>query len=345
MRPPSSPEVTVALPARNAEGTLGAALDSLLAQDFPGFEILVVDHSSTDRTRDLARKCAERDPRVRILTCGGSFVEAANLAWSEGRAPLVARMDADDIARPERLRAQAEFLREHPGLSGCASLVRILRRGPRGEALPPDRGYRRYQEWINSVITPEAIAAQRFVDSPLPNPATMVRREVLEAAGGYRDSDWAEDYDLWLRLLEDGHRFGKVDRVLLDWLDSPARATRNQERYALSEFQRAKAAYLARAPGLAERGAVLCGAGPTGKEMAALLRERNVPVKAFLEVDEKKIGNRIAEVPVLPSIETSNFAGRAFLLGAVGRPGARERIRKLATDSGFREGEDFFCVA
>ena len=138
----------------------------------------------------------------------------------------------------------------------------------------------------------------------------MLRRELLEAAGGYADPPWAEDYDLWLRLLEQGYRLGKVPEVLLDWLDGPNRATRSIERYSIARFQEAKAHYLARIGHVRETGVVLCGAGPTGKDMAARLRRHGIAVHAFLEVNVRQIGNRIGGVPVLASDRAGDFLGR-----------------------------------
>jgi len=341
-----APLVTVAIPARNAASTLPCAISSIRAQTLQEWELVLIDHSSHDSTPSVMRRASRDDARITWSSCTGTFVEAANLAWRRGVAPLVARMDADDLAHPERLALQVDFLEKQPALSGCASLVRIRKRDPSGgPSLPPGEGYARYEEWINSVTSPEQITAQRFVDSPLPNPATMVRRQVLEECGGYHDPDWAEDYDLWLRLLQRGHRFGKVPRVLLDWHDDASRATRTIERYALPRFQQAKAHYLARLPHVRAEGVALAGAGPIGKEMAGLLRREGIEIRAFLEVDPRKIGNRLSGVPVLDSTATPSLAGNTVLLGSVGRPGARDRIRSLAIASGFREGTYFFCVA
>ena len=340
------PTVSVAMPARNAAATVETAVASLQAQDLVDIEIVVVDHGSTDATPDILARLARSDARLRVLRHEGSFVEAANLAWRSTSGDYVARMDADDIARPDRLARQRDLLIEQPGLSGCASLVRILRRGPDGAShLPPEGGYQRYETWINSLVEPEEISAQRFIDSPLPNPATMLRRTVLEATGGYSDPPWAEDYDLWLRLLAGGHRFAKVPETLLDWFDGKHRATRKIERYSLAHFQEAKAFYIANFQKVAELGTIICGAGPTGKDMAARLRRRGVAVHAFLEVNARQIGERIGGVPVLASDRAADFRGRAAMLAAVGRQPGRSRIRNLLSEAGFQEGEDFFCVA
>ncbi len=333
------------MPARNAGATVAAAITSLQRQDLPDIEIVLVDHSSSDETYSLMREKAAGDPRIRLFQCRGTFVEAANLAWRESSGQLIARMDSDDVAAPERIRLQRDLLLSRPDLAACGTLVRILKRDADGGFSPPDGGYLRYERWINSLVEPGEIAAERFIDSPMPNPTTMVRREVLEAVGGYHDPLWAEDYDLWLRLLEGGFRLGKVPQVLLDWHDTGARSTRTVERYSQTRFQEAKAHYLARLPAVKALGVVVCGAGPIGKEMAALLRREGICVHAFVEVNPRRIGNRIAGTPVYGTDRLGEFAGKAIPLPAVGRGSGRETLRRDLRAAGFIEGETFFCVA
>lgn len=342
--------VSIYLPARDAEATLGLAIESCLAQTLPDFELVLVDHGSVDGTFSLMKKYARRDSRIDVLRQprGSAFVNVLNFAWRETAANLVARMDADDFSYRARLQRQVRFLDENPALAACGAHVRIRKRPAGGgarETGPPDQGYAEYASWLNSLVTPERIARERFIDSPVANPTSVIRRPALERLGGYQDPPWAEDYDLWLRLLEAGETIGKVDRVLLDWYDSERRSTRTIDRYTQDNFQRAKAHYLARLPLARERGVSICGAGPIGKKLGRRLREEHgIPVGAFFEVSENRIGNRIGGVPVLPG-EALADSPRRVLIGAVGLPGARERIRGLATEAGYVEGADFFCVA
>ena len=340
-----SPLVSVVMPLRNAEATITEAVTSLQRQTWPNLEIVLVDHASKDNSPAILKDMAARDERIRCFRHDGTFVEAANLAWQSAHGDLIARMDSDDVAHAERIEKQVRMMDANPRLSACGTLVNIVKRGVNGSSLPPDGGYKRYEDWVNSVVTHKEIFVQRFVDSPVPNPTAMVRRSVIESLGGYQDPVWAEDYDFWLRLLESGHRIAKVNEKLLDWYDSDSRATRNLSRYDLSRFQAAKAHFLQRLPAAVQLGVVICGAGPVGKEMARLLRAAGVTIHAFFEVNERQIGNRISGIPVLESAALPNFAGHAVALGAVGQEGARDRIRELVSNCSFTEGKDFFCVA
>ena len=135
-----------------------------------------------------------------------------------------------------------------------------------------------------------------------------------------------------------------MPEILFDWYDSDARLTRTHERYSQENFLRAKAHYLAKLPAVRAGGVAICGAGPTGKRIGRLLIGEGVDVRAFYEVNPRRIGEAIAGVPVLDQVAMRRAAG-VVMLGAVGLPGARERIRGLAEDQGFVEGEDFYCVA
>ncbi|MDA7921666.1 glycosyltransferase [Verrucomicrobiales bacterium] len=339
------PLVSVALPVKNVSGTFQEALESIQSQTIDDIEIIIVDHGSTDGTGELIKQAAKVDSRIHHYAGNGTFVEAANLAWQKAKGQLVARMDGDDVAYPDRLAKQIAFLDHNPDLAACGTLVRIVKRSMDRSVIPPDEGYQRYNEWINSVKSPEAILRERFIDSPIPNPTAMIRREVLIKSGGYSDPIWAEDYDFWLRLLEMGYGIGKVDEVLLDWYDSDQRSTRTLARYELSQFQNAKAHYVSQIKRVKELGVIICGAGPIGKEFSHLMLAHEIEVHAFIEVNERKLGNRIHGIPVLGLDSLPSLTRKAVALSAIGQAGARDKIRADLIPAGFKEGVDFFCVA
>jgi hypothetical protein len=201
----------------------------------------------------------------------------------------------------------------------------------------------RYVDWVNGLHTPEDVLRERFVECPLVQPSLMLRREALVAAGGYRETDWAEDHDLFLRMLEKGLRFGKVDDLVLDWRDSATRLTRTHPAYTEEQVWKMKAHYLARLPEVQEQGVAICGAGPIGKRLAKLLREKGALVHGFFEVNPRRIGAQIGGVPVAGPEEFGTRWREAVLLSAVGVEGGRERVRALAVGAGYLEGAGFWC--
>ena len=121
---------------------------------------------------------------------------------------------------------------------------------------------RRYERWINELVTHEQIMCERFIESPIPHPTALLRRRTLVEVGGYQDRGWPEDYDLWLRMALEGKRFHKVTECLYYWREHITRLTRTDSRYAVEKFLACKARYLLAGPLrflLSERSAYVSG--------------------------------------------------------------------------------------
>jgi len=203
-----APLVSVLMPVRDALPYLDQALASLLGQTFRDFELLLYDDGSRDGSRARLEACAARDPRVRLV-CG----EPRGLSpWlrrgvREARGDFVARMDADDVAHPERLERQLAFLEAHPGCVALGSEVLLV--DPQGR--PIRRG------GVPLVHAEIESALLRGRGEALPHPTAVFRRDALRRAGSYRaDCATAQDLDLYLRLAEVG-RLANLPDVLLEW--------------------------------------------------------------------------------------------------------------------------------
>ena len=340
--------VSVILPVRDGGSFLSQALESLCRQTHRTFEVVVVDDGSKDDSARVAGEMAARDERFRVVQNRflPGLIGALQTGWTESRHALVARLDADDRAHPERLARQVAVMESEPDLAGCGTAVTIIRRET--DADPPREaqgGFRRYADWLAGLVTPELLARDRFIESPLVHPSVLLRRSAVEAVGGYRDppGGWAEDYDLWLRLLDAGHRLRNLPEAMVEWTDRNQRLTRTDPRYAFRRFLAAKAHFLARLPLVRDRGVVVCGAGPIGRGQAKALHAENVRVRAFFDIDPAKVGRQRGGVPVLDGKLFGNSEREAVALGAVGSPGGRERVRALASEAGYTEGLDFWA--
>jgi glycosyltransferase involved in cell wall biosynthesis len=333
------PRLSVLLPVRDGAETLPECLASLAAQTLDDHEVVVVDDGSGDETAGVLAGWAHADRRLRVIrTPRLGLVPALNLALAEARAPLVARMDADDVAHPERLERQARRLQADGGADILGCRVELLPAG----GVPVGRGMSLYVEWLNDLLDHESMARDRFVESPLVHPSAAMRREALRRLGGWRDLDGPEDYDLWLRAFEAGYRFAKLEEVLLRWRDWPGRLTRTDPRYAPSRFLDVKVAALGRGPLATGRRVVIWGAGVAGKAWGRALVAAGHDLAAFVEVDPRKIGERIHGAPVVGVPEAARLKGPLHL-AAVGQKGARERIRNEAARLGL--GDDLLAVA
>ena len=331
------PPLSILLPVRNEADHLPHALASLRRQTFDDWELVAVDDGSTDATPQILAAAADIDRRIRIINpVGRGLVPALNAGLSACRAPLVARMDGDDIAHPRRLELQLACLRSQPetGLVACS-----FRHFPRTGLKV---GMLAYEAWQNSLATHETIMRDMFVESPFVHPSVMFRKEVVAAVGGYRDMGWAEDYDLWLRLAAAGVRFARLSRPLFFWRERPARATRTMAEYTAAAFRACKAHHLRRSFLAGADEVMLAGAGKEGRAWRLALDREGVAVSRWVDVDPRKIGRQLHGVPVVAADAVTPSMGR--LLVTVGTRGVREELRRWATASGFREGEDFLCV-
>jgi glycosyltransferase involved in cell wall biosynthesis len=324
------------MPVRDGGEYLEAAVASILNQAASSLELILVDDHSRDGA--VARLPAD-DPGLVLMENEGNGVSSAfNNGLSRARGSFIARMDADDIALPGRIDTQLAYLQAHPDIDICGACVEIFRDGG------VEGGNLRYQEWLNGCRTAEAIHREMFIESPVPNPTAMFRREAIERLRGYGDPDWPEDYDLFLRADAMGLRMGKPAGILLRWREHPGRLTRSDGRYALERFQAAKAHFLSRHRLRGRSPVILWGAGPSGRRMHDLLLREGTAVRGFLDVHPRRIGGEKRGLPVWP-IEKAGEMREAFILVAVGAAGARAEIRDYLERLDFREGENFLFVA
>jgi glycosyltransferase involved in cell wall biosynthesis len=189
------PTVSVLMPVYNAEPYLAEAVESILGQTFADFELLIVNDGSTDRSVAILERYAARDGRIRLTSRPNTgYAAALNELLHLADAEFVARMDADDVALPQRLARQVDFLRTHPEVVCVGTAVRLIDAAGRflGDAHPG---------MDHEEIQRRALAG----DCPLNHPSTMMRRAAVQAVGGYHlEFQPAEDLDLWLRLAEVG---------------------------------------------------------------------------------------------------------------------------------------------
>ena len=344
--------ISVLMPVHNGGEFLTPAVESILSQEYQNLELILVDDHSTDQAINGLPAQAVRDPRLRILSCRDhGIVSALNTGADAARGSFLARMDDDDISLPHRLGTQIQYFRDNPDIGIAASRIKIFGKNN------IDEGNRIYQEWLNKLIEPEDIGREIFIESPLPHPSVMFRREIFEKLGGYRNPPWPEDYDMWLRAHEAGIKMGKPEDILLHWREHENRLTRTSSRYSNDAFLQAKGYYLSQSI-LRNRSAVIWGAGTTGILMHDILAQHNVHVEGFIDVNPRLIGGTKRGLPVFsfmelgsdkkqvsPAADKNQFKTNSLILGAVASRGAREKIRTFLSDRGYFEGTDFLLTA
>ena len=336
--PGLSPKVSVVLPFYNAAKTLSVALQSISDQDLTDFECVMVDNNSTDRSREIAAGQERDDPRFRLVEeTKQGVMYASNRGCDTARGAYIARMDADDVARPGRLRLQCEFLDDHPDFGAVAGLVNHV-----GDP-ETTGGFRRFVEWSNSVITYKEIFNRRFIEAPIVNPTAMWRRETMEQFGLYLSGDFPEDYEMWLRWLDGGVKIAKVPEVVLDWHDSVERLTRTHPIYSDRAFYEIKSRYLAK--WLSENNpfhprVAIWGASRISRRRARIMEQHGIRITTY--IDTRKGRQIEKEVTYYDDLTD---AGSLFILTYIRQMDNREKIQTFLEQRGYVEGKDYLLVS
>lgn len=333
--------ISIVLPVYNSEQTIAAAIQSCLGQSYTDLELIVVNDGSNDRTLAIANEFAGTDQRVRVIDGAHAGVTAAfNTGLSAAHGTYIARMDADDVMHADKIAKQVQFLDRHPAVGVVSCLVQ------HGGNRETQEGYARHIDWINSLITHEQMALNRFIDSPVCNPSVMFRRELVAQHGAAREGDFPEDYELWLRWMDAGVRFEKIPEILFTWNDLPSRLTRNDKRYSPAAFERAKIAYLVnfiRWNNPAGRPVYVCGGGRITRRKSRLLIESGLAIGAYVDIDPARVGSGFEGIPVIGLDDLPERAS-AYVVNFVSVRGAREELHRLLERKHFREGPDFISA-
>ncbi len=336
--PGRPPRVSILLPVRNGMQTLPACVRSIHRQRERDWECVIVDDGSTDETAAYAARLVAEDARFRLVPAARrGIVAALRIGLTHCRAPHVARMDADDVMHRDRLAAQLATLDAQPAWSAVGCHVRLFPRGPLSQ------GRRAYEAWLNSLRSEADVRRDAYVECPVAHPTLTIRREVLTRIA-YRETAWAEDYDLLLRLLGAGHRIGIVPRRLLAWRDRADRLSRTDDRYGPARFTACKAAFLAASFLAGSAQYALWGFGSTGRALHRALRTHGKHAAYIVEVHPRRLGNRIHGAAVIPPAALARVP-RVPVVVSVAGAHPRALIRRAMAEMGLDECRDFVCAA
>lgn len=205
MKKNNKPRVSILMPFFNAGSYVSTSLTSILNQSFKNFQLVIVDDASSDSTREKLTKIA--DKRLKIIRNRSRLGIAASLnrALKEATGSLIARMDADDIAHPDRLKKQIIFLDQHKAIGVIGTQAKFIDK--RGKIIGQ----------THNPLWDADIRRKLMSFNPIVHPSVIVRRELLDKFGSYDETlDGAEDYDLWLRFAR-FTKFRNLGECLLFW--------------------------------------------------------------------------------------------------------------------------------
>ncbi|MDD2818514.1 MAG: glycosyltransferase [Candidatus Nanopelagicales bacterium] len=265
-----APKVAVVLPIFNGEAHLRASIDSILAQTFVDFELVLVDDASTDNSLTIAR--GYEDSRIRVLALqeNRGLAAALNDGIGFARAPIIARQDQDDISAPQRLERQLAVLEQDAGVVLVGTWAKVIR--------PDGSGGWQHCGAHHHPVSDDALRLRLLWNNPFVHSSVVFQRSAFEEAGQYGtdpELNWPEDYDLWVRMAPLGRMATVPDELVIYRQTHGGMSDINRERI-LHGVVRIATRNLAKASGCA----------PTDTRVKALARVLNsVPTPTTTPVE------------------------------------------------------------
>lgn len=197
-------EISVLMCVRNGEKFIKQTIESILKQTYKDFEFIIVINCSTDRTKEIINEYT--DTRIKLYqTDIGQLSYNLNFGLSKSIGKYIVRIDADDIAKPERIEKQLNYMKKHD--------IDVL--GSNIDYIDD------HNNFIKTVVYPKGnseIRKQIFYKAVLAHPAVMFKKSAVMKIGGYLGGRYAQDYDLWLRLMRDNEiKFHNFQESLLNY--------------------------------------------------------------------------------------------------------------------------------
>ena len=219
------PAISVVMSVFNNEAEVAEAIDSVLAQSFKDFEFLIIDDASTDNSKEIIQSYVQLDSRVQLIENEVNLKLAASLnkGISLAKGEFIARMDADDVALPERFKTQIDFMQSNINVAVCGTWVKL------------------YEHpnivWKTRTQSQAAICAT-FFESCFHHPTVMIRKSVLQEFGMYDETiQYAQDCHLWSSLAFDYNQtLCNIGQVHLRYRSHPEKA---REQYRIDQYDNA----------------------------------------------------------------------------------------------------------
>ena len=294
------------MPAKNTGKYISECLDSILAQSYLNWELIVVDDGSTDKTFEIANRYAE-DRRIRVFSQSASgIIPALRLACEKSTGKMITRMDSDDIMSQNKIEKLAALLMKHGDGHIATGSVEYFSQTNPGE------GYLKYARWLNSLNQNNSHFSEIYKECCIPSPCWMLWRQDLDACEAFTPDTYPEDYDLTFRFYRRGLKPVGCTDILHRWRDHENRSSRTMEFYRENSFINLKVNYFLSIDYDNSTNLVLWGAGKKAKKIAELLNKQNI---SFFWVcnNSKKIGQEIYKVLMHDSADF-NFSNKKVIV-------------------------------
>lgn len=324
------------MPVKNAIPYLEECLESIIKQTYQNWELLAVNDNSTDESNALLKKYAIIDSRIKVFqnTYSG-IITALQTSYSHSKGNYITRMDADDIMPINKLETLYSALKNESELCLATGYVEYF------SASGIKDGFKRYQDWLNSLIDQKRHYKEIYKECVIPSPCWMTSRKAFDKIGAFDNNVYPEDYDLTFRFYLNNINIITIPKLLHLWRDHPVRTSRTHIHYKVNSFLNLKVNYFLKLNYNSEKQLVIWGAGKKGKGIAQILNQQNIPFDWICN-NSNKIGVTF-QGSLWQDCDNYFKKNKEYqIIGSVSKPTDQEIIKNKIKTNEF--AEDFwFC--
>lgn len=335
----NDPLISIIMAARDTAPYIEECLRSIQAQTFQDWELIAVNDRSTDETKEILLRFAEKDPRIRVMDSKGErLIPALQTGYAASRAPLINRMDSDDRMPSYKLQVMLDKWEQYgQGYIAAGGTEHFPDKGELGD------GFKRYDAWLNELARNGSHWQEIYTECVIPSHCWLIHRDDLDKAGAFDPIVYPEDYDLCFRFYRSGLKVVGIDKVLHHWRDRSERISRTWEEYKDNRFFDLKLKYYLELDRDPERPLVIWGAGKHGKDLAKLLIE-NGQVFHWVCDNLNKIGHNIYGVFLQDMNDIPNMLDPQILIAVMAKE-ERQIIQEMLISWKKSQAVDFrfFC--
>ena len=282
-----NPLISILTPFKNTGEFLPECLDSIIAQNYSNWELLIVDDNSTDNSFEIVKTYQNKDDRIKLFSNPGEgIIEALRYAYTKSSGDLITRMDSDDVMHENKLEILYKNLAEKG--KGHVAIGMVEYFSDQGIS----EGYAKYERWINNLTRKGTNYSEIYKECVIPSPCWMVYREDLDKCQSFKPNLYPEDYDLTFRMYANDIKCIPCDHILHYWRDYSTRTSRTHIHYEQNYFLDIKTKYFLELEYDENRPLVIWGAGFKGKTIAKLLIDNDVPFYWICD-NPNKLGKKI----------------------------------------------------
>ena len=280
------PLVSIIMPVRNGMPYLTDTLESILNQTYEHWELIVINDHSEDGTEITLTTYAHQDDRISYHNATGrGIIDALRQGYAGSVGSYITRMDADDLMPMQKIERLLHAAKRDLNTVSTGYVKYFKDQGIAD-------GYRRYEEWLNSLCDSNSHFSDIYKECVIPSPCWMMHRSAFERIGSFDSTTYPEDYDLAFRMYKHGLSVNPVLETLHLWRDHDERASRNDVHYKDNRFLDLKLHYFVSLECSPDQEVLLIGAGKKGKYIAKGLLSHNIPFRWFTN-NLKKVNHNI----------------------------------------------------